>query len=266
MRTSGIQFGRRWATAFAGIAIVAAACTSSGGGAGVYGDGATSAPAASPAAASAAAASTAPSAAAGGGKYATGNEDDYGTPASKPPAASAGAAGATAIAVANGAVGAFLTGADGMTLYIFKKDSAGKSACEGGCATNWPPLVADGGAVPTAGDGVTGALTTFARPDGSMQVAYKGAPLYYYAGDTAAGDTNGQGVGGTGSSRRRRLTARPASEPSAVTRYAAASCCLGPPSVWIGSVPSAASTNVRAIRPKTIGRPAASPACSMITP
>ena len=43
---------------------------------------------------------------------------------------------------------------------------------------------------------MTGALTTFARPDGSMQVAYKGAPLYYYAGDSAAGDTNGQGVGG----------------------------------------------------------------------
>ena len=149
-------------TAFAGIAIVAAACTSSGGGAGVYGDGATTVPAASPAA-SAAAASTAPSAAAGGGKYATGNEDDYGTPASKPPA-SAGTAGAASIGLGNGAVGAFLTGADGMTLYIFKKDSAGKSACEGGCATNWPPLVADGGAVPTAGDGVTGALTTFPAP------------------------------------------------------------------------------------------------------
>ena len=195
MRTSGILFGRRWATALAGVAFAVAACTSPGGGAGVYGGGATTVPAASPAAASQAAASAAPSASSGGGgRYSSG--DDYGTPASKPPAASAGAAGATAIAVGNGAVGAFMTGADGMTLYIFKKDSAGTSACEGDCATNWPPLIAVGGALPAAGDGVTGALTTFARPDGSMQVAYKGAPLYYYAGDSAAGDTNGQGIGG----------------------------------------------------------------------
>jgi predicted lipoprotein with Yx(FWY)xxD motif len=97
--------------------------------------------------------------------------------------------------VGNGAVGAFLTGDDGKTLYIFKRDSGGSSACDADCATNWPPLVVADGKVPAAGDGVTGALTTFARADGSMQVAYKGAPLYYYAGDSAAGDTNGEGVG-----------------------------------------------------------------------
>jgi predicted lipoprotein with Yx(FWY)xxD motif len=43
---------------------------------------------------------------------------------------------------------------------------------------------------------VTGSLTTFARPDGTTQVAYNGSPLYYYAADTKAGDTTGQGVGG----------------------------------------------------------------------
>ena len=42
---------------------------------------------------------------------------------------------------------------------------------------------------------MNGKLTTFARKDGSMQVAYNGSPLYYYAADKAAGDTNGQGVG-----------------------------------------------------------------------
>lgn len=191
MRTSGINYGRRWATTLAGLAIVATACTSSGGGASVDGGEVASAPAASQAAAST------PSSASsgGGGKYSSGG-DDYGTPASKPPAASAATGGAPGIGVGNGAVGAFLIGEGGKTLYIFKKDSAGKSACEGDCATNWPPLVVAGDAVPTAGDGVTGALTTFARLDGSMQVAYNGAPLYYFAGDAAAGDTKGEGVGG----------------------------------------------------------------------
>jgi predicted lipoprotein with Yx(FWY)xxD motif len=46
-----------------------------------------------------------------------------------------------------------------------------------------------------AGDGVGGALTTFERPDGTLQVAYDGAPLYYFGNDTGPGDTNGQGLG-----------------------------------------------------------------------
>ena len=103
--------------------------------------------------------------------------------------------GALVIAQADGAPGAFLTGKDGLTLYIFKKDTPNASACEDDCAANWPPLTvaADGDA--TAAAGLTGALTTFARPDGSLQVAYDGAPLYYFAADKAAGDTKGQGVG-----------------------------------------------------------------------
>jgi predicted lipoprotein with Yx(FWY)xxD motif len=45
------------------------------------------------------------------------------------------------------------------------------------------------------GDGVDGELTTFPRADGTLQVAYDGAPLYYFANDTTPGDTNGQGLG-----------------------------------------------------------------------
>jgi predicted lipoprotein with Yx(FWY)xxD motif len=56
--------------------------------------------------------------------------------------------------------------------------------------------VATGGTAPAAPAGATGTFATFARPDGTMQVSYNGKPLYYFAKDTKAGDTNGQGVGG----------------------------------------------------------------------
>ena len=114
-------------------------------------------------------------------------------PSAAPSAAGSGGAGAAiAIAMATGTVGDYLTGADGKTLYVFTADSANTSTCTGTCAQTWPPLVVTGSA-PTPGAGVTGALTTFARPDGTMQVAINGFPLYYYSGDTKAGDTTGQG-------------------------------------------------------------------------
>ena len=90
----------------------------------------------------------------------------------------------------------FLTGEDGKTLYVFTPDSANTSTCVDACATSWPPLVVDSTDTLKAGDGVTGKLTTFARPDGTMQVAYNGIPLYYFAKDAKAGDVTGQGVGG----------------------------------------------------------------------
>ena len=111
-------------------------------------------------------------------------------------AASAGAGEAYAVAVASGAPGKFLTGEDGKTLYVFKKDGPGVSACSGDCATNWPPFTIAANDTLAPGAGVTGALATFKRDDGTMQVTYNGAPLYYFAADKAAGDTNGQGIGG----------------------------------------------------------------------
>jgi predicted lipoprotein with Yx(FWY)xxD motif len=47
---------------------------------------------------------------------------------------------------------------------------------------------------------VTGTVGTIARPEGTTQVTYNGHPLYLFTGDSAAGQTNGQGVvafGGT---------------------------------------------------------------------
>ena len=102
------------------------------------------------------------------------------------------------IAAGSGAVTNFLTGEDGKTLYIFKADTAnsGKSVCNGDCATNWPPYAADDLDEVKPDSGVTGKLAIITRDDGSKQLAYNGMPLYYFAGDKAAGDTNGQGLNG----------------------------------------------------------------------
>lgn len=91
--------------------------------------------------------------------------------------------------------GAFLIAANGMTLYMLTTDPAGASKCTGGCANNWPPLTLTGQL--SAGTGVNASLLgTTVRADGSTQVTYNGHPLYYYRGDSAPGDQNGEGAGG----------------------------------------------------------------------
>ncbi|ATA54882.1 MULTISPECIES: ATP-binding protein [Variovorax] len=83
-----------------------------------------------------------------------------------------------------------LVGPNGMTLYTFARDTAnaGTSACNGQCATNWPPLAVADAAKPMGG------YTIIVREDGKKQWAYKGWPLYYWAKDTKAGDKTGDGV------------------------------------------------------------------------
>jgi predicted lipoprotein with Yx(FWY)xxD motif len=88
----------------------------------------------------------------------------------------------------NTAKGEILTDATGKTLYTFDKDKNGMSSCYGGCATNWPPFLAAAGATPS------GPYTLVARKDGGEQWAYHGMPLYYWHGDSATGQTNGDGI------------------------------------------------------------------------
>ena len=99
----------------------------------------------------------------------------------------AGAALAAPAKTGDSAKGKVLTDAKGMTLYTFDKDAGGKSACNGPCATNWPPLKA------SASDKNEGGYTMIKRDDGSMQWAYKGKPLYTWAKDTKPGDITGDG-------------------------------------------------------------------------
>ena len=81
-------------------------------------------------------------------------------------------------------------GANGMTLYTFDRDAmgSGKSACNGPCAANWPPLMA------SPADSGSGDWSIVTRDDGSRQWAYKGKPVYFWAKDAKAGDRTGDGV------------------------------------------------------------------------
>ncbi len=82
-----------------------------------------------------------------------------------------------------------LVGSNNMTLYTFAKDTAGsgKSACNGPCAANWPPLMVDGSPAPY------GDYSVITRDDGKKQLAYKGMPLYFWVKDTKPGDKTGDG-------------------------------------------------------------------------
>jgi predicted lipoprotein with Yx(FWY)xxD motif len=129
---------------------------------------------------------------------ASANAPESDAPASEAPASmaaeSAGAGGDATVLVATSDLGDILTDADGMTIYYFANDTEGVSNCADECLENWPIVVVDG--EPTAGEGVDAELGTIEAADGSTQLTVNGFPAYYFAGDAAAGDVNGQGVGG----------------------------------------------------------------------
>lgn len=102
------------------------------------------------------------------------------------------AAAATVEIKTKDGVGTYLADEKGMTLYLFKKDAGGKSACAGPCVEKWPLFAPETVTVP---EGVNledfGAII---RDDGKKQTTYKGVPLYYYFKDEKPGDTLGNGV------------------------------------------------------------------------
>jgi predicted lipoprotein with Yx(FWY)xxD motif len=110
----------------------------------------------------------------------------------------AAAAGAT-VKVADSRFGRMLVDGRGFSLYLFTRDRRGKSRCYGDCAKAWPPLITDG--APRAGRGARERLLgTTRRRSGKRQVTYRGHPLYYYVGETRAGQVLCQDVfefGGT---------------------------------------------------------------------
>jgi predicted lipoprotein with Yx(FWY)xxD motif len=121
-------------------------------------------------------------AACGGGGAAT---------AASPPTTASGQS--ATVGVSNSGLGKILVDSQARTLYLFKADSGTKSACTGGCAAAWPPLLVHG--KPAVGSGANASLVgTTTRADGTTQVIYNGHPLYRYSQDQKPGDTTGQGV------------------------------------------------------------------------
>ncbi|MEJ2375992.1 MAG: hypothetical protein P8Y53_08385 [Pseudolabrys sp.] len=90
--------------------------------------------------------------------------------------------------IGNSAKGKVLTNMHGMTLYTFAKDKNGKSACNGKCVKNWPPLMASAGAK------ASGKYSVITRANGKKQWAYKGKPLYTWKNDKKPGDITGNGL------------------------------------------------------------------------
>lgn len=91
-------------------------------------------------------------------------------------------------------LGTYFTDVSGRSLYYFTKDAKDLEACQGECIQHWPLFASEQLHIPATMNADDFSVLT--RPDGVKQWTYKGWPLYYFAGDQAAGDTNGQGLGG----------------------------------------------------------------------
>lgn len=89
--------------------------------------------------------------------------------------------------------GQYLADTAGQTLYYSRLDEENVSRCTGSCLTDWPPFYIGSADIP---DGYSPAdFGVIKRPDtGEKQSTFKGKPLYYFARDFEAGDTNGYGL------------------------------------------------------------------------
>jgi predicted lipoprotein with Yx(FWY)xxD motif len=111
-----------------------------------------------------------------------------------------------------------LTTTKGRSLYSLSAETNGRFICTGACLSTWHPLVVPTGVKPTG----PVRLGTIKRPDGRIQVTFKGRPLYSFAGDTKAGDANGEGIKDVGTwhaATTSRATPQPESPPQPEPPY-----------------------------------------------
>jgi predicted lipoprotein with Yx(FWY)xxD motif len=121
----------------------------------------------------------------------SGGMGGYGSSGTAP--ASGGASSVATVSATSTSLGMILVDGSGRTLYLFEKDQPNQSACAGACVAAWPVDQSSG--TPKAGSGATASLLgTIKRGDGSTQVTYNKHPLYYFSGDSGAGQQHGQGV------------------------------------------------------------------------
>jgi predicted lipoprotein with Yx(FWY)xxD motif len=114
--------------------------------------------------------------------------------ASTQPAAQTTSSPSSAVVVktASNSLGTILVDSQGMTLYHLSGEQNGKFICTGStCVSIWHPLITPSSGAPSS---EVGSLGTVKRPEGTMQVTYKGTPLYTFTGDQQAGETKGQGI------------------------------------------------------------------------
>src|SRR5258708_5902310 len=131
----------------------------------------------------------------GGGPYGSGSTNP---PATTPPTTGGSSSSAvvqTANVTVKGQSEMALTDAQRKTLYYFTADSATQSACSSSCAQMWPPLLFAGSGAPSSSTSLAGKLSVQMDANGS-QIEYNGHPLYTFSGDTAPGQTNGEGLFG----------------------------------------------------------------------
>jgi predicted lipoprotein with Yx(FWY)xxD motif len=122
---------------------------------------------------------------------------------------------ATVKSASNAKLGAtVLVNSQGMTLYSLSGENSGHFICtSSACTQVWHPVTAPSGTP----SGSVGSLAIVKRPDGTVQVAYKGMPLYTFAQDNAAGEANGQGIKDVGTWNAITVSAGGSPESGAAT-------------------------------------------------
>jgi predicted lipoprotein with Yx(FWY)xxD motif len=113
--------------------------------------------------------------------------------AAAPSSSAAPAGGGAVIAPASTGLGMILVDAQGRTIYDFANDTGSTSTCNGECAHDWMPVAAPA-AVPASVSGVPAELGSTKRDDGTQQLTVAGHPVYTFEGDSAPGQTNGNGI------------------------------------------------------------------------
>ncbi len=103
----------------------------------------------------------------------------------------------------------------GRTLYTLSGETSRHLLCRAGCLRVWPPVtVTSRSERIVLAAGAHGSVTLLRRPGGALQVLLRGKPLYRYSGDSAKGETNGEGIKADGGTWH-ALSAAAAPEPAA---------------------------------------------------
>ncbi len=110
----------------------------------------------------------------------------------QPAAQTSSSPSAAVVKTASNPLGTILVNSQGMTLYHLSGEQNGKFICtSSACLGVWHPLIAPSSGTPSS---EVSSLGTVKRPEGTVQVTYKGTPLYTFTGDQQAGETKGQGI------------------------------------------------------------------------